>query len=97
MTQIEIKDYLENYHEKKAVAEYKKRQGLVYDRTLVCVTAIEECVAGMPSEMGEILKLHYIQRISLREMSKKYYLGRNTIARRRDKAIAIISDCLSEV
>ena len=29
MTQIEIKDYLENYHEKKAVAEYKKRQGLV--------------------------------------------------------------------
>ena len=79
------------------IAEYKKRQGLVYDRTLVCVTAIEECVAGMPSEMGEILKLHYFQRISLREMSKKYYLGRNTIARRRDKAIAIISDCLSEV
>lgn len=83
MTQIEIKDYLENYHEKKAVAEYKKRQGLVYDRTLVCVTAIEECVAGMPSEMGEILKLHYFQRISLREMSKKYYLGRNDSQKKR--------------
>lgn len=95
MTQIEIKDYLENYHDKKAVAEYKKRQGQTSDRTLVCLTAIEECVEGMPNEMGDILRLHYFQRMSLRDMSKKYYLGRTTIARRRDKAIAILADCLT--
>ena len=97
MTQIEIKDYLENYHDKKAVAEYKKRQGQTSDRTLVCLTAIEECVEGMPNEMGDILRLHYFQRMSLRDMSKKYYLGRTTIARRRDKAISILADCLTGV
>lgn len=97
MTQIEIKDYLENYHDKKAVAEYKKRQGQTSDRTLVCLMAIEECVEGMPNEMGDILRLHYFQRMSLRDMSKKYYLGRTTIARRRDKAIAILADCLTGV
>lgn len=97
MTQIEIKDYLEHYHERKAVAEYKKRQGLIHDRTLVCMSAIEECVNGMPSDMGDILKMHYLQKVSLREMSKKFYLGRTAIARRRDKAITILADCLSDL
>lgn len=97
MTQIEIKDYLENYHDKKAVAEYKKRQGQTSDRTLVCLTAIEECVEGMPNEMGDILRLHYFQRMSLRSMSKKFFLGRDALARRRDKAIAVIRDCLFDL
>ena len=97
MTEIEIKDYLENYHEKKAVAEYKKRQGLVYDRTLVCVTAIEECVDGMTNDMGDILRLHYFQKMSLRSMGKKFFLGRDALARRRDKEIAVVSECLSDL
>ena len=45
MTTTEIKEYLENYTAKKAIAEYKKKQGLTKDRTLVCITAIEDCVA----------------------------------------------------
>ena len=49
MTTTEIKEYLENYTAKKAIAEYKKKQGLTEDRTLVCITAIEDCIAGLPN------------------------------------------------
>ena len=95
MTTTEIKEYLENYTAKKAIAEYKKKQGLTEDRTLVCITAIEDCIAGLPNGLDEIIRKYYLQKMSLREMSKRFFLGRDAIARRRDKAIAIISDCLA--
>ena len=52
MTTTEIKEYLENYTAKKAIAEYKKKQGLTEDRTLVCITAIEDCIAGLSGSGG---------------------------------------------
>ena len=88
---------LSQYTAKKAIAEYKKKQGLTEDRTLVCITAIEDCVAGLPNGLDEIIRKYYLQKMSLREMSKRFFLGRDAIARRRDKAIAIISDCLAEL
>ncbi len=97
MTTTEIKEYLENYTAKKAIAEYKKKQGLMGDRTLVCITAIEDCIAGLPNGLDEIIRKYYLQKMSLREMSKRFFLGRDAIARRRDNAIAIISDCLAEL
>ncbi len=97
MTTSEIKEYLENYTAKKAIAEYKKKQGLTEDRTLVCITAIEDCIAGLPNGLDEIICKYYLKKMSLREMSKRFFLGRDAIARRRDKAIAIISDCLAEL
>lgn len=75
----------------------KKDKDSYTTEPLVCVTAIEECVAVMPSEMSEILKLHYFQKMSLRSMSKKFFLGRDALARRRDKAIAVVSECLSDL
>ncbi len=94
MTKAEIKDYLENYTERKAVAAFRHKQGLTEDRTVVVIKAIEECIQTLPDGLGEILRMVYIEKQSLRKISNQYYSCKDTIAARRDKGIAIMCKCL---
>ena len=87
----------ENDNKPSKQEKLKEKIKTMEDRTLVCITAIEDCIAGLPNGLDEIIRKYYLQKMSLREMSKRFFLGRDAIARRRDKAIAIISDCLAEL
>ena len=94
MTKAEIKDYLDNYTERKAVAAFRQKQGNTEDRTVVVIKAIEECMLTLPDGLGEILRMVYIEKQSLRKISNQHYACKDTIARRRDEGITIMSKCL---
>jgi DNA-directed RNA polymerase specialized sigma24 family protein len=97
MTATEIKDYLENYRERKMIAEYKKNHGDASDRIVTCITAIDECLPLLPDGLGEVLTMLYCEGKSLRTISERMYYGKTTLARRRDKAIEIMASCLKAV
>lgn len=96
MTSDEVKDYLENYRERKTIAGYKSKNGII-DLTVIRVQAIESCMTSLPDGLGEILRMIYQDGLSLRKISKKHFFSKDTIARRRDEAIQIISECLSDL
>lgn len=97
MTVIEIREYLENFQDKKVIAEYKKQQGITADKTVRQVAAIENCLQVLPDGLGDILRMLYWEGKSLREISQRHYYSKNTVARKRDKAIEIMASCLSEL
>ncbi len=95
MTKTEVKEYLENYNDRRMVAEYKRSHGESDSKAVVLYDAINECIENLPSEFSQIVKMHYMHRVSLRTLAKQFFLDRSTITSRRDKAIAIIADCLN--
>ncbi len=97
MTKIEIKDYLENYRDRKTIAEFKLKQGDADHRIVICVKAIEDCLQSLPDGLGEILRMIYIERKSLRKISAQHYYCKDTIAKRRDEALAVMEVCLSDI
>lgn len=97
MTIGEVKNYLENYTEKKAIADYKKRQGQTDARIVKCIQGIESCMESLPDGIGSMLKKLYIEKKSARKISIELYYSRTTLARRRDQAIEIIAECLSDL
>lgn len=97
MTKIEIIEFLENYRDKKTLAEFKIKRGESEDRIVVCVKAIEDCMKALPDGLGEILKDLYFYKQSLRKMAEKHYSSKNTIAKRRNEAIDLMSVCLSDL
>lgn len=97
MTKIEIKDYLENYRDRKAVANFKIKQGETEHRIVKCINAIEGCLRSLPDDMGDILRMIYIERKSLRKIASVHYNCKDTIAKRREQALEIMASCLSDL
>lgn len=96
MTQNEVKDLFEHYRERKTIAEYKQKQGIT-DLSVIRLQAVESCMASLPEGLGEILRMIYLERLSLRQISKRHYFSKDTIARRRDDAVRIIAECLGDL
>ncbi len=97
MTKSEIKEYLENYRDKKTVAEFKIKQGETESRVVRCIKGIEDCLESLPDGLGDILRQLYFDGKSIRKVSEKLYFSRMTLARKRDKAIELMAVCLSEI
>lgn len=97
MTKIEVKDYLENYRDRRAVADFKLKQGDDSHRIVVCVKAIDDCIKTLLDGMGEIIRMVYIERKSLRKIAALHYFCKDTIAKLRDQAVDIMANCLCDV
>lgn len=97
MDKAEIKRYLEKYNEIKAIVEFKKRKGLKEDRDVVCLSAVESAIAILPNGLDQVLIKLYIQKQSLRYVGKKMYLTKDTVSRKRDKAIDMLCSCLGDL
>lgn len=97
MTKSEIKEYLENYRDKKTVAEFKIKQGETESRVVKCIKGLEDCLESLPDGLGDILRQIYFDGKSIRKISDKVYCSRMTLARKRDKAIDLMAVCLSEI
>ena len=69
MTEVEIREYLQNYRDRKTIADYKAQNGRRDDRDVVCIQAIENCMRLLPDGLGDILRMHYIERKSLRKIA----------------------------
>lgn len=97
MTEAEIREYLQNYRNRKTIADYKVQNGRKDDRDVVCIQAIENCMRLLPDGLGDILRMHYIERKSLRKIAAEHFYCKDTIAKRRDEAIALMGVCLASV
>ena len=97
MTEVEIREYLQNYRDRKTIADYKAQNGRKDDRDGVCIQAIENCMRLLPDGLGDILRMHYIERKSLRKIAAEHFYCKDTIAKRRDEAIALMGVCLASV
>lgn len=97
MTTHEIKDYLENYTTKKTIAEYKAQNGRASDRVVVCIRAIENCIEILPDGMGDLLRMHYMEKKSLRKIASEHYFCKDTIAKRCAEAIDLMGECLVSI
>ena len=64
---------------------------------MVCIQAIENCMRLLPDGLGDILRMHYIERKSLRKIAAEHFYCKDTIAKRRDEAIALMGECLASV
>lgn len=95
MTKIEIKDYLENYANRKMIAEWKESQGQTEDKTVREFREIEKCLEMLPPEIGSILKHIYIKRWSFRKLAREMHYGATTIVRKRDEGLDLLASCLS--
>lgn len=97
MTRSEIKEYLENYRDKKTVAEFKIKQGETESRVVKCIKGIEDCLEFLPDGLGDVLRQIYFDGKSIRKVSEQVYYSRMTLARKRDKALDLMAVCLSEI
>lgn len=97
MTIDEVMDFFDHYRERKIIAEYKLKQGKTDDPDVQRMTAIEACMAELPEGLGDILRMIYLEGQSLREIARKHYYSKDTIARRKREAIRLIATCLAEV
>ena len=52
MTEAEIREYLQNYRNRKTIADYKVQNGRKDDRDVVCIQAIENCMRLLPDGLG---------------------------------------------
>lgn len=95
MTKSEIKEYLENYGDKRTVAEFRRKQGDENCIPVIVYKTITECVESLPEEYSTIIQLHYMSKISLRELAKRMYMSRGAVTKRRDDALDMIANCLS--
>lgn len=97
MTKAEIKEYLENYSDKRMVAEYKRKRGKSDCNEVVLFDTINECIENLPEEYAKTIKMHYIHKVSLRTLAKQYFTSKTTLGRKRDEAIALIAVCLNDI
>lgn len=95
MTKAEIKEYLENFGDKRTVAEFRRKQGDENCIPVIVLKTITECVESLPEEYSTIIQLHYMSKVSLRELAKRMYMSRVAVTKRRDDALDMIANCLS--
>ena len=82
MTKAEIKDYLAKQGDENCIP-------------VIVYKTITECVESLPEEYSTIIQLHYMSKISLRELAKRMYMSRVAVTKRRDDALDMIANCLS--
>lgn len=97
MTITEIKDYLEHYNAKRSLADFKSRNGLTEDPLVQAMTVIDDGLSVLPEDLGTILRMLYKDQKSLRDIAKAFYSSKDTIARKRDKAIDLLANLLQAV
>lgn len=97
MTKIEIKDYLENFANRKMVAEWKESHGQTEDKDVREFREIEKCIEVLPPETRDILKYIYIRGWSFRKLAREMHYGATTIVRKRDEGLDLLARCLSNI
>lgn len=71
------------------------RNGTTFSLVTTEYKTITECVESLPEEYSTIIQLHYMSKISLRELAKRMYMSRVAVTKRRDDALDMIANCLS--
>ncbi len=94
MTKNEVKEYLEDYNAKCSLAEFKSKHGQSEDILVRRIAIMQECFCVLPDDLGVVLQLLYKDCRTLREVAKAHYCGKDSIARKRDKAISLLSSML---
>jgi len=97
MTKDEILEMLKNYELYKMRAQIdnfmqRRGDGSWYQR----IFELEKFVAYLPPELNKIIKLHFFQKKSLREVGKEVNLAHTTVNDKIQLAVKYVETCYSD-
>ena len=97
MTKDEILEMLKNYELYKMRAQIdnfmqRRGDGSWYQR----IFELEKFVAALPSELNKVIKMHFFQKKSLREVGKEVNLAHTTVNDKIQLAVKYLAACYSD-
>lgn len=93
-----VSDLLENYNKYKAQVNMIKMGNIPsqvkeeLEDLKESLETLEVCIAGLPQEDGELIRMFFFNGISGRRLAQKLCMSRATIYRKKDRAIIQIAE-----
>ena len=94
MNRNQVKTILMNFQTEKMRAKFMKSNGKHDDSSVRAFRSVEKCIDLLPDELQEIVKMLFIDGMSIRKCCAELHYGHTTVERKRDAAIEMIADCL---
>ena len=94
MNRNQVKTILYNFQTEKMRAQFMESNGKQDDSSVRAFWSVEKCIGLLPDELQAIIKMLFMDGLSIRKCCSELHYGHSTVERKRDAAIEMIADCL---